>query len=179
MRPRLDRFIPVVVAALGMGVLLTGCDSSPNGSDGGTQDGTYMTALIDGKPWYAEMGASFSVRPPGDTGSDESLPPGIIGVDLNNNSFSFAIPTDQPDSVPLDSIPGKHIGEFTKDGYFFFTRSGYVKFTRVSGTQVEGIFACEMVAIPEYEDSLKVIQVTNGKFLAKAVVVPSAKIPSP
>jgi len=179
MKTRPDRFFPARVAALGMGMLLAACDSSPSGNDGGTQDGTYMTALIDGKPWQGEIGASFFARPPGDTGLDGSLPSGLIGVGLNNNSLSLDVPTDRPDSLLLDSLGGKHTGEFTKDGNFFFTRFGYVKFTRVSGTQVEGTFACEMEATTNSADPLKVIQVTNGKFLAKAVDVPRAKIPSP
>lgn len=161
-----------------MGMALTGCESSPSANDA-APDGTYMTALIDGKPWRAEIGTSFFVRPAGDTGTDGSGPGGLIGTGLDNKALSFQIRTDQPDSLPLDSLGGKHVGEFTKDGNFFFTRSGYVKFTRVSESQAEGTFACEMVATANSADPHKVIQVANGRFLAKAIVVPRAKYPAP
>jgi len=179
MKPRSELSLYAILAALSLGTALTGCDSSPSGNADASQDGTYMTALIDGKPWQAELGTDFFVGAPGDTELDGSVPRGLIGTGPDNIALDFHIRTDGPDSVALDSLGGKRFGEFTKDGNFFFARSGYVIFTRVTESQVEGTFACEMEATSNSADPHKVIQVTNGKFLAKAIVVPRAKSPGP
>lgn len=167
-----------MVAALGLGAMLAGCDSGPGGTDIDIQGGTYMTARIDGTPWQAVERVYFFVGPPGDTALPGASPRGLIGVGANQSSnLDFMIAAAGPDSVPLENVSGKSLGEFTKDGNTFFTRSGYVKIARVSDSLAEGTFECELRASDDSADPGKMIRMTEGKFLAKLKIVPGGKTP--
>ena len=166
----MNHFRTLLTLAFGLclGMLQTGCGSSPSGNEGGNGNGTYMTAQMNGEPWQA-VEAAFLVKPAGDTASPGSS---LVGIGENLVTLNFGVGTDRVDSVALETIFGKNIGEFTRDGNTFFTLSGYVKITRVTGSQVEGTFACEMIATDDSADPKKALHVTDGKFLAKVSLLP-------
>ncbi|MEO6096741.1 MAG: hypothetical protein ABIW76_14005 [Fibrobacteria bacterium] len=161
------RILPAMALGLCMGMLQTGCGSDPSGTDEGKQDGTYMVAQMNGKPWRG-VEVYYFVKPTEDPASNSAS---LIGG-LNLVSFWFSLATDRPDSVALETIFGKNFGGFEQDGNRYYTQSGYIKINRVSSSQVEGTFACDMVATDDSGEPRKAMHVTDGKFLAKVAVLP-------
>jgi hypothetical protein len=157
---------------LSMGMLLTGCDSGTSGNDGREQDGSYMTAMLDGKPWQT-LEAFFFVNSPNDSTSPGSF---LQGSGPNQNALGFSLVTDWPDSAAFETLFGKNHGELTLEGgNTFYTVSGYIKITRVSDSWVQGSFVCEMMATDDSAEPRKVVHLTDGKFLLKIVFMPSLK----